>query len=194
MALSIVTQPKLWPVTLDEAKTHLRVTATDEDELIFDLIRGATYWAENYTRTRVLTQTWKYFLDKFPGDIIKLPYPPVASVTHVKYYNSSNVQTTLVEDTDYRVDTDSEPARIEPINAWPATYDKVIPIEIQFVCGYTHPDLVEDPIKSAIKLRMADLYENRQGGYVVNGSLSVQKNTIVAEEILNDYKFYNSVV
>ena len=194
MALSIVTPPKLWPVTLDEMTDHLRVTATQEDSLIFDIIRGATYWAENRLRWRLLTQTWKYYLNKWPTDIINLPYPPLQSVTHMKYYNASDVQTTLVEDTNYRVDTVTYPARIESITSWPATYDKVLPIEIQFICGFTHRDSIEDPIKDAIKLRAADLYENRQDSYMATGPVTVTKNTKTAEEILHDYKLYNAVV
>lgn len=206
MALKINTHPVINPVSLDEAKDHIRVTHSSEDSLILRLVTAATRWAEDYTGYKFCTQTWDYYMDTFPyrtaysfnyagsGDdfeIIPLPYPPLQSVTHVKYYNGSNVLTTLVEDTDYRVDTYHEPGRVEPIESWPDTYDRLMAVQIRFVCGYTDLDDIDDDIKTAILMRFADLYENRQESYVVMGGLSVSQNTITATSLLNKIKLFD---
>lgn len=63
------TEPLVNPVTLAEAKLHLRVDNTDDDALISNLITAATRWAEDYTdRTFVQTQ-WTMRLDSFYGPV-----------------------------------------------------------------------------------------------------------------------------
>jgi len=206
MAFVIDTYPTFDPVSLDEAKDYVRITASDEDTLITSLIRSATRWAEEYTGYRFCTQTWTYHMDTFPyrtsyvfnyagsGDdfeVIKLPYPPLQSVTSVKYYNGSNVLTTLVEDTDYRVDINSKPGRVEPIESWPDTYDRLNAVQIKFVCGYSETDYIDDDVKNAILLRFADVFENRQETFVSMGPVSVARNTITAMSILDNYKIFD---
>lgn len=195
MALLQNTKPSLLAITLSEAKDHLRITHDNEDGVIIESIRGATNWVENYLGWRLLTQTWTLYLDQFPADIIRLPYPPLQSVTWIKYYDSNNVQQTYVENTDYRVDIYSYPARIEPINGWDGVYDKIVPVEIKFICGFTSADLIDDQIKGAIKLRLADLYENRQDAYLTIGSrIEMRPNTISAKNLLEPFKLYDSIV
>ena len=157
------------------------------------MIRSAVQWCENELNWKLTTQTWTYYLDCFPGDIIRMPYPPLQSVTSIKYYNLSNVLTTLTEDTDYRVDIKSKPARIDPINSWPSVYDRLNAVEILFVCGFASKELIVDDIKDAIYLRLADLYENRQNTQIGGANNAVQ-NTETSHNILMRYKLYNAVV
>lgn len=193
MALSLVTASLFEPISLYEAKNRLRISNEDEDDLVTSMIRGATKWAEHNLNWRLCTQTWKYNLDCWPSDIIRLPYPPLQSITHIKYYDSDDVQQTLVENTDYRVDTASKPARIEVINGWPSVYSKINPIEIQFICGFTSADLIDDDIKDALYLRIADLYEHRQDSYA-GGVNSIVVNSENAYSLLMRNKLYNAVV
>ena len=193
MALSIVTEPELIPVSLSDAKARLRVTSSQEDSDITSMIKSATRWAEHELNWRLLTQTWKYFLDGWPGDIIRMPYPPLQSITHIKYYDGDDAQQTLVENTDFRVDTASYPARIEVINGWPSIYNKVLPIEIQFICGFTANSLIVEDIKDAIFLRVADLYENRQNSMIGSGRQAVIENVETSHNLLMRYKLYNEV-
>jgi uncharacterized phiE125 gp8 family phage protein len=193
MALSIVNQTTFEPVGLKETKDRLRVSTSEEDDLILNMIRGATKWAEHELNWRLCTQTWKYFLDCWPYDIIRMPYPPLQSVTHIKYYDGDDAQQTLVEGTDYRVDSESYPARIEPIDSWPTIYDKVLPIEIQFVCGFANTEEIAEDIKDAIFLRTADLYEHRQNSYA-GGVNNIVSNMETAHDLLMRYKLYNEVL
>jgi len=64
-----VTEPTLNPVTLSEAKAHLRIDSDAEDSLISSLITAATRWAEDYCdRTWCYTQ-WKMSTDSFYGNV-----------------------------------------------------------------------------------------------------------------------------
>ena len=193
MALSRVTDTTFEPLTLKQVKDRLRITSEQEDDIVLSMIREATKWCEHELNWRLCTQTWKYFLDCWPGDIIRMPYPPLVSVTHIKYYDGDNAQQTLVLDTDYRIDTASFPARIEQIISWPTIYDKVNPIEIQFICGYANVEDIDEDIKSAIYLRIADLYEQRQDS-IAGGVNNIVKNMNGAHSLLMNHKLYNEVI
>ena len=49
--------PQQQPVTLDDAKRHLRVDWPDDDAYIFDLINAAQDWLESRTSRALITQT-----------------------------------------------------------------------------------------------------------------------------------------
>ncbi|NBW15376.1 MAG: hypothetical protein EBR82_46010 [Caulobacteraceae bacterium] len=63
------TEPANEPVTLAEAKAHLRIDSTSEDTLITALIKTARVWAEEYLdRTLCFTQ-WTLRTDSFYGPV-----------------------------------------------------------------------------------------------------------------------------
>ncbi len=164
----IATEPATEPFTTAVAKTHLRVDIDADDTIIDSQTAAVRKEAELFTRRAFVTQTWDLWLDHFPcnadNDVILIPNPPLASVTHVKYYNSSGTLTTLTEDTDYTVDTDSEPGRITPYynTSWPTTRGMMNAVNVRFICGYGAAAAVPEMIKAAIKLRLGGLYENRE--------------------------------
>jgi hypothetical protein len=65
-ALQIVTPPATLPVSLTEAKRHLRVSSSAEDAHINDLLKGAIAWAERESRRRLISQTVTLSMDRFP--------------------------------------------------------------------------------------------------------------------------------
>lgn len=66
MPIKIIVQPAVEPVTLAEAKLHLRVDIDDDDTLINMLIGAARIAAENICRRAFVTQQWTLYLDAFP--------------------------------------------------------------------------------------------------------------------------------
>lgn len=160
----LVTAPTSEPVTTAQAKTHLRVNHSDDDTLIDSMISRARVTVEEYTRRQLLTATYKVFLDGWP-DVIKLPRPPLQSVTHVKYYDSTNTLQTW-SSANYQVDIYSYPARIVPVQgvSWPTIYSRLNPIEIQFVCGHlnTGADLVPYQAVLAMLQLLSHWYEMRE--------------------------------
>ena len=84
MALAIKTAPTTEPLTIDEAKLHLREDGTDQDDLISSLIVAARQHVEDVLKRSLITQTWELWLEEFPSrDYIEIPFPPlqVPSVT-----------------------------------------------------------------------------------------------------------------
>ena len=92
MSLTLIAAPILEPMTLAEAKLHLRVDGTDEDDLITALIVAARRRAEHLLTRALITQTWELTLDEFPAADIQLPKPGVLSIVSVKYLDSAGVE------------------------------------------------------------------------------------------------------
>lgn len=57
------------PVTLAEAKSHLRIDSSAEDDLIGTLITAATRWAEDYTDRTFCHTQWQMRIDSFYGPV-----------------------------------------------------------------------------------------------------------------------------
>ena len=66
MPIKQISPPADEPVSLVEAKLHLRVETSDEDTLIGVLIAAARIAAENECRRSFVTQQWTLYLDAFP--------------------------------------------------------------------------------------------------------------------------------
>lgn len=133
MALTLITPPAREPVSVTEAKLHLRVDHSQEDDYIAGLITAAREHVEDFCNRSLLTQTWLLTLDHFPGRgmvdshyidatqnftatyphkfWIALYRPPLLGVTTLKYIDANGVLTTM-DPSLYQVDTYSEPGRV----------------------------------------------------------------------------------
>lgn len=165
--LQIVTPPAAEPVSLDEAKLHLRVDGTAEDTLITSLIAAARQEIEFETGRALMTQTWDYWLDGWPcGGVLALPLPPLQSVTSIKYFDTANAEATLASSS-YYVDVGSTPGRVV-LNygqAWPATMLRPANgVCVRFVAGFGNSAAVPAKLTLALKVLLAWLYENRGDG------------------------------
>lgn len=177
-ALTLVTGPVLEPLTLDEAKEHLRITIDDMDGYINSLIGDVRQEIENMTSRAFITQTWDYFVDCFPGGggAIEIPRPPLQSVTSVNYVDENGATQTLSTSV-YTVDTDSEPGRVYLAfnESWPTVRDIRHAITIRFVAGYgVNPSSVPGPIKRAIRLMVHHRNELRDPVVVSPGIVAVE--------------------
>ena len=163
MPLQLVTPPAEEPVSLVDAKLHLRVDFDEDDTLIASLISAARQAAETLTGRQFGTARWKLVLDGFPRSAIALAKCPVQSVVAINYLDmNSSVQTMLAST--YTVDTACEPARITPVfgKTWPPTLPQIGSVTVMFDAGYGAAAAVPAGIKSWIKLRVGSLYAHRE--------------------------------
>lgn len=183
MALTLVTAPAAEPITLVEAKAHLRVDIADDDSLITALITAARQHVEVITRRALITQTWDLTLDTWPdGGAILMPLPPLQSVTSITYKDSAGTVYTMPA-TDYIVDKAEEPGRIVLAygKTWPSvTLYPAGAITVRFTAGYGAASAVPQAIKQAILLLVGHWYESREA--VVGGA--VQREIPFAVEAL----------
>jgi uncharacterized phiE125 gp8 family phage protein len=185
MALSLVSQPAVEPVTLAETKTHLRVDDFSEDELIDNLRVAAREYVENFTSRKLITQTWDLKLAAFPcGGCLELPFAPVSSVTSITYVDTAGVSQTW-SSANYTVDAPSGPfampGRITPVYGvvWPSTQNVINAVTVRFVVGYgATPWTVPYLLRAAIKVLVGHWFANREpvavGTIVTDIPLSVQ--------------------
>lgn len=162
-AIQLITAATSNALTTAEAKTHLRVDYADttENTYIDSIIVAAQRLVENYTSRVLNDTTYAYILTSFPVNGIVLPFSPVKSITHVKYYDSDNSQQTLSTD-DYMYSIYENPTTLYWIDGTPETYEnRFDAVTVQFVLGYTSPATIEDDLKEAISLLVKDMYDNR---------------------------------
>lgn len=179
MFLASISPPATEPITLAEAKAHLRVDLTDDDALITALIVAARQYAESETGRSLITQSWRLVLDGFhggrgpgtagpipsllPGNAILLDQAPVQSITSIQYLDTGGVWQTLPE-SEWVAELQSAPARITPAfgKTWPAALPQIGSVKVEFVAGYGEAAAVPQGIKIWMLLRLAALYENRE--------------------------------
>ncbi len=165
--VKVVTAPASQPITLTEAKTHLREESSDQDSLITTFIGSATGYAEAFLGRAFVSRTLDYYLDEFPTEAIQLPLPPLIDVGGVFYTDTDGIEQ---EFTDFEVDTASEPGRIylAPSASWPTPRESANAVRVRYRAGYVDTDAspdtgsIPDDLKAALLLIVGTLYENRE--------------------------------
>lgn len=188
-SLRVTVAPTVEPVTLEEAKLHLRVDDdnTTEDDLIESLITVAREHAEAFTNRAFLQQTLRMKMDEFPC-VIQLPRPQLISVSSIQYVDTAGVTQTLSASL-YRVDSDSDPARITPAygQSWPSTQDITGAVTVTYVAGYgAAATAVPTGIRQAILMLIGTLYENRED---IIAGVSAMELPLTSRVLLQPYRF-----
>src|SRR5579871_1194930 len=142
--------PTAEPVSLAEAKAHIRVDITDDDDAITRYIATARRMVERITERQLVTATWLLTKDFFApidlllprifGDVVTLPHPPLVEVLSIQYVDTAGVLQTLAS-TAYQVDSVNEPARLRPVYGtfWPATRWQLNAVQVTYNAGYATP-------------------------------------------------------
>jgi uncharacterized phiE125 gp8 family phage protein len=166
------------PVSLLDAKRQIGFGQAQNanDVQLAHIVKAARENIERQTGRKLLTQTvTEYFPDWPTRDYLELPYGELQSVTSLKYKDSDGTVNTVSTD-DYIVETNmpyNKPGRIVLAygKSWPtATLYPSQPIYAEYVCGFgATAGHVPGDILSAIKLIIADLFENREPNFVGQG-------------------------
>ncbi len=139
-----------------------------------------------------MTAIWKLYLDAFPAQI-RLPRPPVASITSIEYLDTDGNLQTLAT-TVYQSDLISEPPRIMLAEGqnWPSTQSGTYNVvTVTYVAGYTDAASVPAAFKTAIKMWAGDLYEHREARLDLGGSLRVIEDNPTVMRLLNKRRVWD---
>ena len=159
----VTTAPSVEPITVAEVKTHARIETSEEDTYIGNLITAIRQIAESWLGRALIQQTITATMDWWP-EVVKLPRPPLISITSIKTISELDTKTTY-DSSAYYVRTDIEPGQIiirdgstPPINT-----DRYHGgFEIVYLAGYGDEAAdVPQAIKFGLLEWVADAYENR---------------------------------
>lgn len=169
MSSILLSGPAIEPVSLAEAKAHLRVEHDDSDDTIAALIAGARVHVETQTRRALITQSWRLVRDRWPADgrIEVLP-GPLRQLTAVRVYKPDG-STQAIDPAAFAADKASVPAVVAfPPGALPQPGRVVAGIELDVSVGYgDEAEAAPGPLRQAIRILVAHWYENR--GLVATG-------------------------
>jgi uncharacterized phiE125 gp8 family phage protein len=186
----IVTPPTVSPVSVEEAKSYLRIDHSDEDLTIQALIDTAVDYAENYTGRALITQVWEETYSEFPREgYIQIPKAPLQTIDDFEYTEANE---TTADFADYTADLFRNRAVLNYDESWPScTLEPVEGIRIEWTCGYGDDGTdVPEAIRQAIMLLVGHWYENREP--VIIGT--IQSNLPFAvQALLNPYRTWEFV-
>ncbi len=188
MSLVMTSGPALEPISLAEAKAHLRIDHTLEDALIQSLIITSRLHIEAALGLVLITQSWTYFVDRWPkSQRINFPLRPVQAITSVRLWNTDGTSTT-VPSTAFYLDGNGLPARL----AWQGAGPLADParaingIEIAFTAGFgAAASDVPQSVRHALLLLVAHWYENREPVEIGSG---VNPIPAIVSELLVPYR------
>ncbi|MGE0699675.1 MAG: head-tail connector protein [Hyphomicrobiaceae bacterium] len=182
MSLVMTSGPALEPVSLVEAKAHLRVDHMAEDALIQSLIVTSRLHIEAALGLALITQGWSMFLDRWPrSGRLQLPLRPVAAIAQVRLWNEDGTSQLLSPD-HFLLDGLGLPPRLVPLATAPtlAPGRAVNGVEIDFTAGFgAAPSDVPAPIRHALLLLIAHWHENREPVEIGGSASSIP--TMVSE-------------
>lgn len=168
------TEPAIEPVTLDEAKLHLRDTPDIDDPLVAACISAARRWAEGRCRKWFIRRSFSVQFDGFPlgrGALV-IPPCPLVTVTAATYRDGAGATQTL---TGYVLAKRCNPGELRlayNTAAWPSHSPGPECIEITGTAGFADDaGGVPEIAKRAMLLVVGHLYENRES-VVVGASVN----------------------
>lgn len=182
----LITAPELLPVSLDEAKRHLRVGHANDDVLIEGLIRAATDYLDGWTGILgqcLVEQIWRQDFDGLASRM-SLPLGPVIEIVSVAYRDHSGDEQTL-DGGGYRHQVDGggrsclKLLDVPPSCAALVTYKAGYPTIPEVPADGDSPAVpamstVPDAIKVAILLSVQSMYSMQQVGNVMVRAESVE--------------------
>jgi uncharacterized phiE125 gp8 family phage protein len=183
MSLFLTTPPAVEPLSLAEAKAHLRVPHTDDDTYISTLIVSARRRVERQTGLRLITQGWSQFMDCWPQDgLIELDLNPVSTVSDVVVFGDTDTPSTI-DPAHYFLDATTNPPRVvfrQGRNPSPPGR-RAKGIEIRMTAGFGNAAAVPQDLKQAMLWMVADAFAHR-------GDDGLRSLTPAVLELINPYR------
>lgn len=132
-------------VSVGQAKTHAYIEHGDDDVHLERTLGAAQRLCERLVngRRQFLPATYDLPVMGFWEGALKLPRPPLQSVSGIYYYDTNGTEQTLTS-TIYLTDAAGldQPGTVEraPDQSWPAVQDdRRFPVRIRFIAGYLAP-------------------------------------------------------
>lgn len=164
LTVTVVVPPASEPVSVEEARAHLRVDAT-EDGLLAALIPAARERLEQYLRRALARQTLRAVWDvpRVPAgglspvaakeQVLEIPYPPLVSVSRVAVEAKAGTWEDL-DPAQYVLQAEFFPARLAPASgSWAG--NRVL---VEYQAGH---ETLPPALRRGLLMLVAHLYEHR---------------------------------
>ena len=173
-------------VSTSDLKNHLRITFADDDNYIQDLEKAAVQRLEEFTNLFLLPTNCVQYGNTF-NDLNILYKSPITPESISKVYYFQNDVWNIVTPSQVEFVEKMKPARVYGTSTFsnPTTDDVFSAWKIQYTVGYLTSADIPNPIIQAIKIMVADMYENRQS--VIVGKI-VSEIPRTAQYLMNPYK------
>lgn len=164
------------PVTLEEAKTHLRLLSSDLDEHVAGLLEAAVEYCETVCgRSLRVSQTLTQKYDGWPCGAVAFDRQPVTAITSVTYRDADDATQTLAS-SNYRLLVSSEAAAFmefdEDFSA-PTLNGRADAVTVTYTAGYASLADVPARAKAAVKLKLTELFDNSDERMIAANERSV---------------------
>jgi uncharacterized phiE125 gp8 family phage protein len=179
MSATLLIAPAQEPVSLDEAKSFLRIEHDADDAVIAALISAARSQIEAMTRRALMTQTWRFVCDRWPADgRFKLNTGPLRALTAVRMYDAAGVAASIAT-TDFVVDA-ANAVIVGPRGTLSPPGRVSAGIEYDVVLGFGDEAAdVPAGLRQALRMLVAHWYENR-GLVAIGQSVAMMPSTVTA--------------
>jgi len=179
---TVTAPPAKLAVSLPTVKNHLKITGTNQDDLLTAYITAAIDYAEKFTRRDFITRTYKTFRDFFPGfsegyyqnvfsilpsDVGNIGFEirksPLQTIDLIQYF-VAGVLTTVDATTYYNtLEGDYSEVLTVASAAWPTNADiRLQAVQVTFKTGFGDSDTDMPPwVTEGVIQHVADMYANR---------------------------------
>lgn len=174
------------PITLEQAKKHLRVYGADDDAYIAMLITAARQMAEGRLNRTITPRELVATFDSW-GQALRLFKPPVLSIEAITYTDAGGVEQTLTAG--FLSNLMAEPARVvlDYGSTWPALQPRAGAVTVRYRAGY-ESGTVPYPIIQWMLLAIGTMFNNRET--LVNGVSSTALAGGFVDALLQPYMVY----
>ena len=166
------TEPAYQPITLEEARDHLRLVASGsplshpDDSTVEAYIKAATGYAEDRTNKVFAQREFTLKRNSF-SRVMELPVFPVLSVDSITYIDIDGIEQTVAASSIQTI-TDHIPAIVVLDDVPSVDGDTLNAVTITVTAGIESAnsppdaDKIPEQVKQAIKLMVGHFYENRE--------------------------------
>lgn len=174
MTSFLLAGPAAEPVSLAEAKAHLRLDGEEEDPLITTLIAAARIHVEAVTGRVLIAQSWRLVLDCWPTTrVVTLPVGPLIEITAITAYDADG-EGHMIPLAGILPESGAGPARLFlPRDLATPMLRERQGLEVDFTAGYGETgDDVPEGLRLAVLRLVAHWFENRDA-VILAGSGSI---------------------
>lgn len=163
-SIRIITLPNFDPISLDEAKEHLRVIDdSSQDVLIAGKLAAAVELVERYSGHVLADTEFEATWTGFPcyPELISIPRAPVTEILSLKYDDSDGAEVTIGS-SGYRW-LEAAPDVVQPPfrESWPSASGELASVRLRFRAGYGD-GLAPARLLNLVKDALGYLYLNRE--------------------------------